>query len=31
MTGDSAACKSGATATYADKVISVYQQQQPKK
>ena len=31
MTGDSAACKSGATATYADKVISVYQQQRPKK
>ena len=31
MTGDSAACKSGATATYAAKVISVYQQQQPKK
>jgi hypothetical protein len=31
MTGDSAACKSGATATYADKVIGVYQQQQPKK
>ena len=31
MTGDSAACKSGATATYADKVVSVYQQQQPKK
>jgi hypothetical protein len=31
MTGDSAACKSGATATYADKVISVYQQQLPKK
>jgi hypothetical protein len=30
MTGDSAACKSGATATYADKVISVYQQR-PKK
>ncbi|MEG4005800.1 hypothetical protein QUA41_10890 [Microcoleus sp. Pol11C1] len=31
MTGDSAACKSGATATYADKVVSVYQQQRPKK
>ena len=31
MTGDSAACKSGATASYADKVISVYQQQRPKK
>jgi hypothetical protein len=31
MTGDSAACKTGATATYADKVISVYQQQRPKK
>ena len=31
MTGDSAACKSGATATYADKVISVYQQQRAKK
>ena len=31
MTGDSAACKSGATATYADKVIGVYQQQRPKK
>ncbi|MBD1886411.1 hypothetical protein [Microcoleus vaginatus] len=31
MTGESAACKSGATATYADKVVSVYQQQQPKK
>ncbi|WP_445247585.1 hypothetical protein [Microcoleus sp. OTE_8_concoct_300] len=30
MTGESAACKSGTTATYADKVISVYQQQ-PKK
>lgn len=31
MTGESAACKSGATATYADKVVSVYQQQRPKK
>ena len=31
MTGDSAACKSGATATYADKVISVYQKQRAKK
>ncbi|UNU25636.1 hypothetical protein [Microcoleus vaginatus] len=31
MTGESAACKSGATATYADKVVNVYQQQQPKK
>ena len=31
MTGNSAACKSGATATYADKVIGVYQQQRPKK
>ncbi|MEG4517427.1 MULTISPECIES: hypothetical protein [unclassified Microcoleus] len=31
MTGDSAACKSGATATYADKVVSVYQQQRAKK
>ena len=31
MTGESAACKSGATATFADKVVSVYQQQRPKK
>jgi hypothetical protein len=31
MTGESAACKSGATATYADKVVSVYQQQRAKK
>lgn len=31
MTGESTACKSGATATYADKVVSVYQQQLPKK
>jgi hypothetical protein len=31
MTGESAACKTGATATFADKVVSVYQQQQPKK
>ncbi|MEG4996265.1 hypothetical protein [Microcoleus sp. B4-D4] len=31
MTGESAACKSGATATYADKVLSVYQQQRAKK
>ena len=31
MTGESAGCKSGATATYADKVVSVYQQQLPKK
>ncbi len=31
MTGESTACKSGATATYADKVVSVYQQQRPKK
>ena len=31
MTGESAACKTGATATYADKVVSVYQQQRPKK
>lgn len=31
MTGNSAACKSGATATYAEKVVSVYQQQRPKK
>jgi hypothetical protein len=31
MTGDSAACKSGATGTYADKVVSVYQQQRAKK
>ena len=30
MTGESAACKSGATATYADKVVNVYQQQRPK-
>jgi hypothetical protein len=31
MTGESAACKSGETATYADKVVNVYQQQRPKK
>src|SRR6476469_640640 len=31
MTGDSAACKSGATATFAEKVVKVYQQQRPKK
>jgi hypothetical protein len=31
MTGESTACKSGATATYADKVVSVYQQQRAKK
>ncbi|HBK98438.1 MAG TPA: hypothetical protein DD001_14525 [Microcoleaceae bacterium UBA10368] len=31
MTGESAACKSGETATYADKVVSVYQKQRPKK
>lgn len=31
MTGESTACKSGATATYADKVVSVYQQQRGKK
>ena len=31
MTGESAACKSGATATFADKVVSIYQQQRPKK
>jgi len=31
MTGESAACKSGATATYAEKVVNVYQQQRPKK
>ena len=31
MTGESAVCKSGATATFADKVVSVYQQQRPKK
>jgi hypothetical protein len=31
MTGESAACKSGATATFADKVVSVYQQQRAKK
>jgi hypothetical protein len=31
MTGESAACKTGATATFADKVVSVYQQQRPKK
>lgn len=30
MTGESAACKSGATATYADKVVNVYQQQRAK-
>jgi hypothetical protein len=31
MTGQSTACTSGATATYADKVVSVYQQQRAKK
>ncbi len=31
MTGESAACKTGATATFADKVVSVYQQQRTKK
>jgi hypothetical protein len=31
MTGESAACKSGATATYANKVVSVYEKQRPKK
>lgn len=31
MTGESAACKSGATATFANKVVSVYQQQRAKK
>ncbi len=31
MTGESAACKSGATATFAEKVVKVYQQQRPKK
>ncbi|MGB7709171.1 MAG: hypothetical protein WCD53_14725 [Microcoleus sp.] len=31
MTGESAACKSGETATYADKVVSFYQKQHPKK
>jgi hypothetical protein len=30
-TGESTACKSGPTATYADKVVSVYQQQRAKK
>jgi hypothetical protein len=30
-TGESAACKSGATATYANKVVSVYEKQRPKK
>jgi hypothetical protein len=31
MTGESTACKSGPTATYVDKVVSVYQQQRAKK
>lgn len=30
MTGESTACKSSPTATYADKVVSVYQQQRKK-
>jgi hypothetical protein len=31
MTGESAACKSGATATFADRVVRIYQQQRAKK
>ncbi|MEO6860416.1 MAG: hypothetical protein ABI180_02530 [Microcoleus sp.] len=30
MTGESAACKSGATATFADRVVRIYQQQAKK-